>query len=48
MSLSANRPRFYVQVLSSILSDAGFDSKALIAAAQDQKVKDQLRKNTER
>lgn len=36
------------EVLSSILSDAGFDSKALIAAAQDQKVKDQLRKNTER
>lgn len=36
------------QVLSSVLSEAGFDSEALIAATKDQKVKDQLRKNTER
>ncbi|XP_073256648.1 2-hydroxychromene-2-carboxylate isomerase-like isoform X2 [Porites lutea] len=36
------------QVLSSVLSDAGFDSKTLIAATQDQQVKDRLRKNTER
>ncbi|KAJ7392756.1 hypothetical protein OS493_010411 [Desmophyllum pertusum] len=36
------------KVLSSVLSEAGFDGEALIAATQDQQVKDQLRKNTER
>lgn len=36
------------QVLSAVLSEAGFDGKALIASAQEQRVKDQLRKNTER
>ena len=38
---------FFPLVLSSVLSDAGFDSKSLIAViavTQDQKVKDQLRK----
>jgi len=36
------------QVLSSVLSEAGFDGEALIAATQDQQIKDQLRINTER
>lgn len=39
---------FASQVLSAVLSEAGFDGKSLIASAQDQRVKDQLRKNTER
>ena len=43
-----NHPGVYPQVLSAVLSDAGFDGKSLIGATQDQKVKDQLRKNTER
>ncbi|XP_078380491.1 uncharacterized protein LOC144663421 [Oculina patagonica] len=36
------------QVLSSVLSEAGFDGEALVAATQDKQIKDQLRKNTER
>ena len=45
---NTNSSGFFLQVLSSVLSEAGFDSEALIAATKDQKVKDQLRKNTER
>ncbi|XP_068686388.1 uncharacterized protein [Montipora foliosa] len=36
------------QVLTSVLSDAGFDGEALILAAQNKEVKDQLHKNTDR
>lgn len=36
------------QVLSSVLSEAGFDGEALVAATQNQQIKDQLRMNTER
>lgn len=36
------------QVLTSVVSEAGFGGKSLIQAAKNQEVKDQLRKNTER
>lgn len=36
------------KVLSSVLTEAGFDGEALTAATQDQQIKDQLRKNTDR
>ena len=39
---------FYFLVLSSVLTEAGLDGGALITATQDQQIKDQLRKNTDR